>query len=584
MKGKHKTFWSFFWRVFAGYLAFCVAAMAGFTYLAAAQKREADAWTMSNRATSVAQQMEQIRQTEKYTDEERMGKLINEMLSEKYYAYPNLKVELALYGEEDKPLLAATENYWNILEGYVSRPADYFIDIDRWLTKEEQQTICQMMIDDWNMDMWGTYEIGDTIYNFMVDGWLDGQMIIPHKIYKDNMRITHVSENGWSAEELNDKPVLFTFQPEGVKTDGLPYKTEMLGTSSLLNGLSNRGSGSPEISYQEFIAYQNDPDRVALRESLYAAGPEIEAMYQPILQTGTMNGLWKLQLIFKHEVSDRTSERALRGRERDDPYTVVYGAVSYPLKTAVKQLVPVYGLCFVMVLVLSALLAWRLNRVWQKQEKLEQVRRDTTNALAHELKTPLAVLSASAELLQSDLAADKRTHYLSVIQEQAARMDGSVKKMLDLSRLEAGAEQLRREPLSLAALAEDMLYAAAPLTEGMETRIVSDGADEALVDRTLLTRALDSLLGNAVRFTPVGGRITVHIENGVCAVENTGEPIGEDILPRLWDAYYQGDPARTDEGTGLGLAIAKAVFELHGYPFGAENGADGPRFWFRFEK
>ena len=572
MKGKHKTFWGFFWRVFAGYLAFCVAAMAGFTYLAAQRQREMDISSMLIGANEAARSVGNAQRSgEIHADDERFSDTLQSLLARKYYAGVDIKAELALIHKNGTPVMA-TGNYWRVSRSYQN---DCFIDLDRWLTEEEQRAVVGFMIDERNKSLQGMPQVGDIRYDMVIDGWLDGVFMIPQKIYTRAFRVEKVHETGYSASGTGEEKVLFDRAPEGVSTEGLTYQEKLFGDSEILAGLS---AGRKKISYDNYAARRDDADRQALRKKVQEAKPiaKNEMIYQP---EGELESIWKLQMIYRRLPVD-----AFGSAVQESPYTVVYGAVSYPLKTAVKQLAPVYGLCFVMVLVLSALLAWRLNRVWKKQEKLEQVRRDTTNALAHELKTPLAVLSASAELLQSDLAADKRTHYLSVIQEQAARMDGSVKKMLDLSRLEAGAEQLRREPLSLAALAEDMLYAAAPLTEGMETRVVSDGADEALADRALLTRALDSLLGNAVRFTPVGGRITVRIENGVCAVENTGEPIGEDILPRLWDAYYQGDPARTDEGTGLGLAIARAVFELHSYPFGAENGADGPRFWFRFGK
>ena len=578
MKGKHKTFWGFFWRVFAGFLAFCVAAMAGFTYLAAQRQREMDISSMLIGANEAARSVGNAQRTgEIDADDERFVTTLRSMLSRKYYAGKSTKAELALI-DADGELVAATKNYWHVMDDSSDKTTDYYIDLDRWLTESEQHALLDMIMDDWNKAMWEEPVDGDIQYWLEIEGWVDATFLIPRKILATAWRIHNVHKDGYSSSPTVGDIILFDREPENIDTTKLDYLTGLSGDSALLGGLTARGNGPLKMSYDEFAERRDDADRKALQDTVCAAKP-IKGNDSAIEPEGELESLWKLQMIYRRLPVD-----AFGSAVQESPYTVVYGAVSYPLKTAVKQLAPVYGLCFVMVLVLSAMLAWRLNRVWKKQEMLEQVRRDTTNALAHELKTPLAVLSASAELLQSDLAADKRTHYLSVIQEQAARMDGSVKKMLDLSRLEAGAEQLRREPLSLAALAEDMLYAAAPLTEGMETRVVSDGADEALADRALLTRALDSLLGNAVRFTPVGGRITVRIENGVCAVENTGEPIGEDILPRLWDAYYQGDPARTDEGTGLGLAIARAVFELHGYPFGAENGADGPRFWFRFGK
>ena len=220
-----------------------------------------------------------------------------------------------------------------------------------------------------------------------------------------------------------------------------------------------------------------------------------------------------------------------------------------------------------------------------QMEELAQVserRKQLLGSLAHELKTPLSVLSATAELLGDNLAPEKQAHYLGVIQQQAHRMDGSVRQMLELSRLETGAKALRRTAFSLAELAQERLQAALPTDSTIHTEFAAQGEYEVNADRALLTRALDALLENAVQHTPEGGCITVHLADGVLSVTNTGDAIPADALPRLWEAYYQADPSRSAKGDGLGLSIAKTVFDLHGFTCGAENTEIGPKFWFRF--
>ena len=200
---------------------------------------------------------------------------------------------------------------------------------------------------------------------------------------------------------------------------------------------------------------------------------------------------------------------------------------------------------------------------------------------AHRAGT-LSVLSATAELLGDNLAPEKQAHYLGVIQQQAQRMDGSVRQMLELSRLETGAKALRRTAFSLAELAQERLQAALPTDSTIHTEFAAQGEYEVNADRALLTRALDALLENAVQHTPEGGCITVHLADGVLSVTNTGDAIPADALPRLWEAYYQADPSRSAKGDGLGLSIAKTVFDLHGFTCGAENTEIGPKFWFQF--
>ena len=325
--------------------------------------------------------------------------------------------------------------------------------------------------------------------------------------------------------------------------------------------------GNTDTPLEEQIASVSNPRRLALRE--WVTTPQ-QGMggYQESVKP------W-LVTMYRHLVVQTAAA--------PEGYLVVqYASEGYPIKACLPTLVPVYGFSFALAVLFSAILAFALLRVWRKQERVEQARRDTTAALAHELKTPLSVLSATAELLSGDMAQDKRAHYLDVIRQQAARMDGSVRSMLELSRLEAGAKALRRERFALSALAQERLDAAVPPDADLHTEVTVSGADEVDADRTLLARALDAILENAVQHTAPGGSIAVRIENGVCAVVNTGAAIPADALPRLWDAYYQADPARAKQGDGLGLSIAKTVFDLHGYACGAENTAEGPRFWFRF--
>ena len=261
---------------------------------------------------------------------------------------------------------------------------------------------------------------------------------------------------------------------------------------------------------------------------------------------------------------------------------VSYAAEGYPLKASLPVLIPVWAFSLALALFCAAILSYALLRVWRRQERVEQVRRETTAALAHELKTPLSVLSATAELLGDRLAPEKQAHYLNVIQAQARRMDDSVRQMLELSRLENGVQALRRTEFSLTELAQERLQAALPTESSRRTKITAEGELTVYADRALLARALDAILENAVQHTPEGGSIIVRLADGICAVTNTGEAIPAEALPHLWEAYYQADPSRSTRGSGLGLSIAKTVFDLHGYACGAENTENGPKFWFCF--
>ena len=260
-----------------------------------------------------------------------------------------------------------------------------------------------------------------------------------------------------------------------------------------------------------------------------------------------------------------------------------FAAEGYPLKACLPILVPAGVLSLILAMLCAIILSFALLRVWRKQERIEQVRRETTAALAHELKTPLSVLSATAELLGDNLAPEKQGHYLEVIRQQA-QADGR-QCAADARTVETG-DRRKGSAANGASLWQNWRRSACrrlcrpipPSTPNLQHRANPRSMRTGHCSRGRWTLCLE----NAVQHTPEGGCITVHLADGVLSVTNTGDAIPADALPRLWEAYYQADPSRSAKGDGLGLSIAKTVFDLHGFTCGAENTEIGPKFWFRF--
>lgn len=222
------------------------------------------------------------------------------------------------------------------------------------------------------------------------------------------------------------------------------------------------------------------------------------------------------------------------------------------------------------------------------QDQLEgQLRRERafTRGAAHELKTPLAVLRTHAEALREDIAPQKREQYLDIILEESDRMAHLVGSLLELSRLEAGAE-LHRETFNLAALVREVWE---PLSLSLEQKHLTlslELADYMVEgDRERLRELADNLASNALRHAAPGGHIRVTLkaeEAGVrLTVQNDGLPIPPEDLPHLFEPFYRGDRSRSREsgGTGLGLAIVRAAAQAHGGSCGVENCSGGPLFW-----
>ena len=556
MKTKRRNYWSFFWRVGAGFLAFWLAVMAGFTLLLGLQKAQSMLYNIEEHAKYYfGDYLDMVLDDHQINSDN--TPMSAEQVMERLKAEA-FRSELHDIPDSEPPALRITET------AIVDNTDGSLLQSNRyWISSTES--------GDWNddnniyIDMTGqsakAYELvlqstqfgGDIVpAELTVDAWVDDGIAYPKQITLQPRRATGTE---WVAD--GDPTVLECLYDEE-RMAGLPRKE--------LKWLGMAIPGPNDYPIDKIAESLASERRVALRELVESGknGGDDRSICTPWLVQYYERQTKYFPYVEQHSV------------------TVSYAAEAYPLKACLPTLVPVYGFSFALAVLFSAILAFALLRVWRKQERIEQARRDTTAALAHELKTPLSVLSATAELLSGDMAQDKRAHYLDVIRQQAARMDGSVRGMLELSRLEAGAKALRRERFALSDLAQERLDAAVPPDADLHTEVTVSGADEVDADRTLLARALDAILENAVQHTAPGGSIAVRIEKGVCAVTNTGAAIPADALPRLWDAYYQADPARAKQGDGLGLSIAKTVFDLHGYACGAENTDEGPRFWFRF--
>lgn len=228
----------------------------------------------------------------------------------------------------------------------------------------------------------------------------------------------------------------------------------------------------------------------------------------------------------------------------------------------------------------------RLNAALEYARTAEENRRQMTSSIAHELKTPLAVIHSYAEGLKEHIAEDKRDKYVSVILAETERTDGIVLEMLDLSRLEAGKVKLARDDFSLAALTRSIFDKLDRAIQAKELKVDFALQDESPVtaDESRIAQVIENFATNAIKYTPVGGYITVTIRQRkgrtFFFVENESKPLSQEALDKVWDTFYRADESRSGEGTGLGLAIAKNIIELHGGQCTVRNTTYGVEFGF----
>jgi PAS domain S-box-containing protein len=204
--------------------------------------------------------------------------------------------------------------------------------------------------------------------------------------------------------------------------------------------------------------------------------------------------------------------------------------------------------------------------------------------LAHELRNPLAPISAAADLLRTGRADEARVARASeVIGRQVRHMTSLVDDLLDVSRVTRGLIELERSRVDIGAIVASAVEQARPLVEARAhvLAVEQEAGDAAVIgDANRLVQVIVNLLNNAVKYTPRGGRIVLSVTRGEgavrIAVRDNGIGIDAGLLPQVFDLFTQAErtPDRAQGGLGIGLALVRNIVCLHGGTVSAHS--DGP--------
>ena len=209
-----------------------------------------------------------------------------------------------------------------------------------------------------------------------------------------------------------------------------------------------------------------------------------------------------------------------------------------------------------------------------ERRRVDRIRRDFVANASHELRTPLTSIRGFVEALEDGGLEEGETanRFLSRIRANADRMASLVDDLLELSRLESGAQKPSLEPLDSQAVVTDVVASFTKIAarKSINLEAVHAEVPRVLCDGDRLRRILEHLVDNALKYTPDGGRVVVRAgaagDGAVVSVEDTGPGIAAEHLPRLFERFYRVDTARSRElgGTGLGLSIVKHLAESMG--------------------
>jgi signal transduction histidine kinase len=227
-------------------------------------------------------------------------------------------------------------------------------------------------------------------------------------------------------------------------------------------------------------------------------------------------------------------------------------------------------------------MAQQLETAFAVQREMEEARRHLIGAVSHDLRTPLATMRAMVESINDGVVTDQETiqRYHRTMQTEIAYLSRLIDDLFELSQIDSGLLELRPETSNVGDLVSDTLEALRPQADQRQLKLQGEVAGylpSVVMDVPRMQRVLYNLVQNALRHTPPDGSVLIRAKDtGVeieISVEDTGEGVETDDLPRIFERFYRGNRARNREeaGSGLGLTIAKGIVELHGGRIWAES-------------
>lgn len=215
-----------------------------------------------------------------------------------------------------------------------------------------------------------------------------------------------------------------------------------------------------------------------------------------------------------------------------------------------------------------------------EETRVQRMKSEFVGNASHQLRTPLASILASSELLLID-ATDpaKRETKLRLVHNEALRMRETITSLLNLSQIESGRITLKSQATSLKSVLEDAIKSASGRTDSHEFAVdISDGGDRVWADRSKLVEVMSSLIDNAVKYSPDGGKVSINTSlqddaTVVVRVKDQGVGIAESDLPVLFSPFQRASASSRGlaDGTGLGLHIAHSLVELMGGDLSVES-------------
>lgn len=566
---QNQTKRTIYMRILGAFLLTYLVLMAGFTFFLIDREKKivsmefgAFAGHVNNRATEILQ--EQVNSQNQIEDIVKFKKELILPLS--FLSHSGTQIAVFT---SDYELLFNTENYLicsftERKEGNTHYTGYAWLNLQEWFDDQEAAELEHYLSVQPQAKAFGDL----SGYSFSLEGfWLDDEMVIPDAVRVVPMYARGFDEAGnvTSAGGTHDDNTLI-YISNYQNNRGLPYFKR--------GGIRERNN--PDYDPQSLAELRK---MVTDKEKLQAAVQDIIALSE-VKSEGRRSFLtyqYYLAMPYKNTVNMSNSQ---------EPFSEFWTTIAQEIDLwdrCGSTLAFVWGSCLLAFILVAGILARQTYQTYQKSEALEAQRQEMTNALAHDLKTPLSIISGYAQNLLENVHTEKREHYAGHILANVDRMDKIIRTMLNLSRLESDSGQIQGKEVSLDQLGRKIISRYQPVGEDKLLTFHLEGEAVIKADPALMERVMDNFFVNALEHTPDGGTISIKITKDRLELYNSGSHIAEEKLPEIWQPYKKADISRGHtKGTGLGLAIAGRILETHGFAYGAENTDDGVLFWFRF--
>lgn len=223
----------------------------------------------------------------------------------------------------------------------------------------------------------------------------------------------------------------------------------------------------------------------------------------------------------------------------------------------------------------------------ERLQELDRLKSDFVANVSHELRTPLTAIKGAVDLILREVPGpltEKQMHYLTRVRSNTQHLAGLINDLLDLSKIEEGKIELQSERVPLDRLAHEVLETLRPIAAEKSIELAAKLEPSVLVwaDRDKVTQVLTNLIGNAIKFTPLHGNVSLSSTSKSdgwvrVSISDTGPGVSLNEREKIFDKFYQSAPngESKPKGTGLGLAICKTLVELHGGKIWVESERKG---------